>query len=171
MKKQDNEAKRASKTTRNSIPQSPTPKSAQQIAELTEALQRAQADLVNFRARAEREKSEIADYIKAQVVTDLLPLIDNLERALSHLPKEFVDNDWAKGVSAVSKQVSDTLTKLGVERIKTAGEPFDPHLHEAVSVDGDSGEEIVSEELQTGYRLGNTVLRHAMVRVKMKPKK
>jgi molecular chaperone GrpE len=171
MKKQDNEAKRASKTIRNSISQPPTPKSAQQIAELTEALQRSQADLVNFRARAEREKLELTNYVKAEVVTGLLPLIDNLERALGHLPKELADNDWAKGVSSVAKQVQDTLAKLGVERIKTVGELFDPGLHEAVSVDGETGEEVVSEELQTGYRLDNTVLRPAMVRVKRRIKK
>jgi molecular chaperone GrpE len=142
-----------------------------QVAELTEALQRSQADLVNFRARTEREKSELTDYVKAQVVTDLLPLIDNLERALGHLPKELADNDWAKGVSSVAKQVQDTLAKLGVERIKTVGEPFDPGLHEAVSVDGETGEEVVSEELQTGYQLGDTILRHSIVRVQRKGKK
>jgi molecular chaperone GrpE len=135
-----------------------------QVAELTEALQRSQADLVNFRARTEREKSELTDYVKAQVVTDLLPLIDNL-------PKELADNDWAKGVSSVAKQVQDTLAKLGVERIKTVGEPFDPGLHEAVSVDGETGEEVVSEELQTGYQLGDTILRHSIVRVQRKGKK
>ncbi len=171
MKKRDNEVKKTSKLTPDPSSPAPTPKSAKQIAELTEALQRSQADLVNYRARSEREKSELTDYVKTQVVTDLLPLIDNLERALSHLPKELADNDWAKGVSTVGKQVSDVLSSIGVERIKTVGESFDPHIHEAVSIDGDSGDEIVSDELQSGYRRGDTVLRHAMVRVKRRTKK
>lgn len=156
------------------------PKIDPKIAELTEALQRAQADLVNFRTRAEREKSELGDFVKAEVVRELLPLIDNLERALSHVPssnpKSKIQNldawkEWAGGVIQVGKQVQDSLRKMGVERILTVGQPFDPHLHEAVSVDGDKGEEMVSEELRSGYRLGNTVLRHALVKVKLIIKK
>ena len=74
-----------------------------------------------------------------------------------------------KGVQGVVKQFEKTLADMGVERIKTVGEPFDPHLHEAVGIEeGDSGQEIVSEELQPGYKLGDEVIRHAMVKVKVK---
>ena len=78
-------------------------------------------------------------------------------------------DDFVKGVQGVVKQFEKTLADMGVERIKTVGEPFDPRYHEAISMDEDSeGEhEVVSEELQPGYRLGDEVIRHAMVRVKM----
>lgn len=154
----------------DSSPKDQSPKSAQQIVELTEALQRAQADLVNYRNRAEKEKADLAVYVKAEVVTDLLPIIDNLERALSYTPKELAKNEWAQGVIAVGSQMQEMLAALGVEKIKTVGKPFDPNLHEAVSVDGDKGDEVISEELQSGWRLGDTILRHAMVRVVRKGK-
>jgi molecular chaperone GrpE len=139
----------------------------QQIATLTEALQRERADAENLRRRHDEQMAGLRTSVKAQVVKDLLPIIDNFERALKHVPAELQDNTYIKGVEGVVKQFEKTLTTIGVTRIAGAGAPFDPHLHEAVSMeDGDNGEEIVSEELQAGYQLGDTVIRHAMVRVK-----
>lgn len=138
-----------------------------QVRELTEALQRERADATNIRRRHEAELAGLRNRVKAQVMHDLLPVIDNFERALKHVPKDLQDNAYIKGVQGVVKQFEDTLANLGVERIKTVGEHFDPHVHEAVSMeDGDGDQEIVSEELQAGYRLGDEVIRHAMVRVK-----
>ena len=140
----------------------------QQIAELTAALQRERADATNIRRRHDEHIAGLKNMIKANVVRDLLPVIDNFERALKHVPKELEHNDYIKGVNAVVKQFEKTLAELGVERIKTTGEPFDPRYHEAVSMeDSDGTTEVVSEELQAGYRLGDEVIRHAMVRVKM----
>jgi molecular chaperone GrpE len=139
----------------------------QQIAELTQALQRERADAVNLRRRHEADMAGLRDRVKAHVVRDLLPVIDNFERSLRHVPKDLADNDYIKGVQAVVKQFEKTLADMGVERIKTAGEHFDPELHEAVSMeDGDGRHEIITEELQAGYRVGDDVIRHAMVRVK-----
>ena len=139
----------------------------QQIAELTEALQRERADVSNIRRRHDEQLANLRTSVKAQVVRDLLPVIDNFERALKHVPAELTDNDYVKGVQGVVKQFEKTLTDIGVEKIKTTGESFDPNFHEAVSTEeGDGGEEVVSEELQSGYKLGNDVIRHAMVRVK-----
>lgn len=139
----------------------------QQIEELTQALQRERADAVNLRRRHEAEISKLRTSVKANVVHDLLPVIDNFERSLKHLPKELEGNDYVKGVQAIVKQFEQTLQQLGVTRIKTVGEPFDPHLHEAVGVEeGDGQHEVVSEELQAGYVLGDEVIRHAMVKVK-----
>ena len=139
----------------------------QQIAELTEALQRERADVSNIRRRHDEQLANLRTSVKAQVVRDLLPVIDNFERALKHVPAELTDNDYVKGVQGVVKQFEKTLADIGVEKIKTTGEPFDPNFHEAVSTEeGDGGEEVVSEELQSGYKLGNDVIRHAMVRVK-----
>jgi molecular chaperone GrpE len=139
----------------------------QQVAELTEALQRERADATNLRRRHEEQLTGLQSTVKAGVVRELLPVIDNFERALKHAPKELEGSEYIKGVQGVVKQFEKTLEHMGVMRIKTVGEPFDPRLHEAVSMEeGEGSEEIVSEELQAGYQLGDEVIRHAMVRVK-----
>lgn len=138
----------------------------QQVAELTDALQRERADAMNVRRRAEEERAGLGSFYKANVVRELLPVIDNFERALKHTPKELEANDYIKGVQGIAKQFEDVLSKLGVERIKTVGEPFDPSVHNAVSHEEGDGPELVSEELQAGYRLGDEIIREAMVRVK-----
>lgn len=139
----------------------------QQIATLTEALQRERADATNIRRRHEEQLGRLKTLVKADVVAQLLPVIDSFERALKHVPKELEGNDYVKGISGVVKQFEKVLADLGVQRIKTVGEVFDPNLHEAVSMEeGDGEQEIVSEELQSGYVLGDEVLRHAMVKVR-----
>lgn len=140
----------------------------QQIAELTKALQHERADAINVRRRSEEERAKLAGFYKGMVVQELLPVIDNFERSLKHIPKELEGNDYIKGVQATLKQFEQTLEKLGVERIKTVGEVFNPSLHEAVSMEeGQGAKEVISEELQAGYKLGDEVLRHAMVKVRM----
>lgn len=139
----------------------------QQIVELTNALQRERADATNIRRRHDEQLARLKNMTKVTVVSDLLPAIDNLERALKHVPKDLEDNDYVKGVQGVVKQFEKTLGDIGVERIKTIGEVFDPELHDAVSMEeGDGNKEVVSEELQSGYKIGDQVIRHAMVRVK-----
>ena len=143
-----------------------------QIDQLTEALQRERADATNIRRRHDEQVAGMRDLIKANVVRDLLPVIDNFERALKHVPADLADNDYIKGVQGVVKQFEKTLQDMGVQRIKTVGEVFDPRYHEAVSMDESDGTvEVVNEELQAGYVLGNEVIRHAMVRVKMEAAK
>jgi molecular chaperone GrpE len=142
------------------------------VAELTEALQRERADSTNLRRRTEEEKSKLGDFYKASVVRSLLPALDNLERALKHAPKDLKNHDYVNGVQGVVKQFEKTLSDLGVEKIKSEGEKFDPKFHEAVGMeDGDGDEEVVAEELQAGYILGDEVVRHAFVKVKMENKK
>lgn len=139
----------------------------QQLADLTEALQRERADSANIRRRHDEQLTGLKNIVKAGVVRDLLPVIDNFERALKHVPKELVNDEYVKGVQGIVKQFEKTLEQMGVQRIKTVGEAFDPHFHEAVSMEeGEGTTEVVSEELQPGYTLGNEVIRHAMVRVK-----
>ena len=143
----------------------------QQIGELTEALQRERADADNIRRRHDEQIGGLKDMVKANVIHELLPVIDNFDRALKHVPKDLINNDYVKGVQGVVKQFEKTLSDMGVERIKTVGEVFDPHLHEAIHMeDGDGHIEVVCEELQPGYNLGNEVIRHAMVKVKMEHK-
>ena len=150
------------------VPDVTVEKLQQQIAELTDALQRERADVTNVRRRHDEQIANLKTMLKANVVRDLLPVIDNFERALKHVPADLEGNDYIKGVQGVVKQFEKTLSELGVERIKTVDEPFDPRYHEAVSMEeGDGETEVVSEELQAGYKIGGEVIRHAMVRVKM----
>ncbi|HSX29766.1 MAG TPA: nucleotide exchange factor GrpE [Candidatus Saccharimonadales bacterium] len=139
----------------------------QQVTDLTDALQRERADATNIRRHHEQQFASVRTLAKVGVVRDLLPVIDNFERALKHVPKDLEGNDFVKGVQGVVKQFDATLAGMGVQKIKTVGEPFDPRYHEAVSMDeGDGGDqEVVSEELQSGYTMGDEVIRHAMVRV------
>ena len=154
----------------------------QQISELTDALQRERADAMNVRRRSDEERAKMAGFYKSLVVRELLPTIDNFERALKHAPKPQKHEsgsmnheetkkllEWVEGVKKIVSSFEAVLNKIGVERIKTVGESFDPKLHEAVSMEeGDGIEEIVSEELQSGYALGDEVIRHAMVKVSLK---
>jgi molecular chaperone GrpE len=144
----------------------------EQVADLTEALQRERADTINIRRRHDEQMARLKQVVKANVVRDLLPVIDNLERALKHVPKDLEGHDYVKGVQSVVKQIDKTLSDMGVRKIATVGHPFDPQFHEAVSMEeGDGTKEVVSEELQAGYQLGEgenaEVVRHAMVRVRM----
>ena len=137
------------------------------VAELTEALQRERADITNIRRRHDQQMASLRDVAKAGVVSDLLPAIDNLERGLKHIPKDIAEHDYIKGIQGVVKQFEKTLQAIGVKRVKTVGEVFDPKLHEAISMEeGEGSREVVSEELQAGYTLGDEVIRHAMVKVK-----
>jgi len=141
----------------------------QQIAGLTEALQRERADVINVRRRHDEQVSGLKSMVKSQIISELLPVVDNLERALKFVPEELQRNDYIKGIQGVIKQFEKTFADIGVERIKTTGEPFNPDLHEAVGIEEGKGEqEVVVEELQGGYMIGSEVIRHAMVKVARK---
>jgi molecular chaperone GrpE len=139
-----------------------------QLNELSEALKRERADSINLRRRHEEETSSLQSHIKTNVVSELLPVIDNFERALKHVPKDLEDSDYVKGIRGIVKQFEKTLQDMGVERIKTVGEQFNPKFHEAVSLEeGEGTREIISDELQAGYTINGEVIRHAMVKVKV----
>lgn len=136
-----------------------------QVAELTADLQRLQAEFINYKTRVESEKAILSQFAKVNVVKDLLPVIDDLERALAHLPDELSDNKWAQGVQKVHARLQAQLQKMGVTLISAIDQPFDPELHEAVSAEGEGDHQVVSEILQNGYMLGESVIRHAVVKV------
>lgn len=143
----------------------------QQVAELTEALMRERADATNLRRRHDEQIASLKNMLKTGVVEELLPVIDNFERAVKHVPKELEENDYIKGIRGVVKQFENTLSQMGVQRIKTVGEHFDPNLHEAVGIEDSEGEvEVICEELQPGYQINGQVVRHAMVKVKKEAK-
>ncbi len=146
-----------------------------QIEALSSQLLRERADAMNVRRRADEERIKLSGYYKALVLKEMLPAIDNLERAQTAAQRSNEQGavskeaaDILKGMESIYKQFLQALEKLGVQKIKTVGEVFDPELHEAVTMEeGDGDQEIVSEELQSGYKIGDEVIRHAMVRVKL----
>lgn len=140
-------------------------KKADVSAQLLEDIQRIQADFINYKKRAEEEKTRAVSVGKSSVIVDLLPVLDNLDRALVHQPADLVEHDWVKGIAGVSKQLQAKLADLGLTRVETVGQEFNPQTMEAVSTDGDGHKEMVSEELQAGYLLGDQLVRPAMVRV------
>ena len=137
-----------------------------QVVELTEDLQRIQADYINYRRRTEEEKIRAISTGKEQALLALIPVLDNIERAVAHEPENIKDHTWVKGISAVAKQLEDQMQTLGLKKIGIVGEEFDPHKHEAVSMDDQGGDiEVVAVVLQTGYQFNDAILRPAMVKV------
>lgn len=142
----------------------------QKLNETTADLQRTRADFENYRKRVELEKEQVTRAAAARTVLQLLPVIDNIERALQHLPEHLKDDPWARSVVNLTKNLDKALEKLQLSRIEAApGTVFDPQLHEAIQMDEADGDtEVITEELQPGYRLGDTVIRHSMVKVTRK---
>lgn len=141
------------------------------IAELTGDLQRVRADFENYRKRAESEREMARANGKVQAVSALLPVIDNIERAIAHRPKELEGNTWADGVASLVKNLEKSLESLDLRRIDAKeGTIFNPEVHEAVQFDEDADgeQEVIAEELQSGYKLGNDVLRPSIVKVTKK---
>lgn len=140
----------------------------QQITDLTSDLQRTRADFENYRKRVESEKESARSIGKTQAVMKLLPVIDNIERAITHTPEDIKDNSWVKSVANLVRHLEKSLDSLNLKRISAKpGEAFDPLTHEAIQFDEDSegDNEVIAEELQSGYRLGGEVIRPAMVKV------
>lgn len=139
----------------------------QLLGELTLDLQRTRADFENYRKRAETEKAMARASGRISAISQLLPIIDTVERAIVHVPDELNNNAWVSGIVGLSKKLEKSLVDLGVKRIDAKpGTPFNPELHEAVQFDESDGEhEVIAEELQAGYMLGEDMLRHSMVKV------
>lgn len=135
-----------------------------QIAERDDTILRKIAEFENFKRRENQNKDKLTEFVKANTLKELLPSIDNIERALSADDSAV---DYAKGVSMTVKGLLDALTKMGLEEINPENQPFDVDFHQAImKVEDESvGENTVVEVLQKGYKLGDTVLRYAMVKV------
>lgn len=140
-------------------------KDQQKIAELTDDLQRVQAEFINFKKRSDEEKAMLSQFAKADTVKKLLPIIDDLERALAHAPKDLKGNKWAEGVTKVYDRLLAQLEKMQIKKIEALNKPFDPLYHAAVSMEGEGHEQVVSEVMQNGYLCGDQVIRHAAVKV------
>ncbi|OBK65056.1 nucleotide exchange factor GrpE [Mycobacterium sp. 1165178.9] len=129
------------------------------VAELTADLQRVQADFANYRKRALRDQQAAADRAKAAVVNQLLGVLDDLDRARKH-------GDLESGpLKSVADKLESALTGLGLSAFGEEGEDFDPVLHEAVQHEGDGSRPVIGTVMRQGYKLGDQVLRHALVGV------
>ena len=137
-------------------------------AEMNDRFLRLRAEFDNARRRFERERSDYLQFSAMDLVRDLLPVLDDFERALK---VETADANYAKGVELIYQRLYETLKKLGLEPIESAGKPFDPNIHQAVeSVPTDEAEDqTVLGEFQRGYNFKGKLLRPAMVRVAVKP--
>ncbi|MDI3315978.1 MAG: nucleotide exchange factor GrpE [Mycobacterium sp.] len=139
-----------------------TAEAADKIAELTADLQRVQADFANYRKRALRDQQAAADRAKATVISQLLGVLDDLERARSH-------GDLESGpLKSVADKLTNALTGLGLTAFGAEGEDFDPVLHEAIQHEGDGADgtkPVIGKVLRQGYKLGDQILRHALVAV------
>ncbi len=143
-----------------------------QIEELKAQYARLAADFDNFRKRTEKEKEELEAQSKCGTIRELLPVIDNFERARSHIkPQNDAEMNIHKSYQSVYKQMVEALKKLGVSPMRSEGQEFDPNLHEAVmrETTDQYPEGTVISELVRGYVLGERVLRHAMVKVAVAP--
>ena len=143
----------------------------QQVAELTADLQRTRADFENYVRRMEQEKEAARSAGRATSILKLLPVIDNIERAIAHVPENLQADKWAQGVINLVRSLEKSLEGMGVVRIDAKpGTVFNPELHEAIQIDEDAkGEhEVIAEELQAGYLLDGQPIRHAMVKVTRK---
>jgi len=124
--------------------------------------QRAQADFVNYKKRSEQEKQDLSKFANSVLILNLLPVLDDFERAFSSLPPKMGKLSWLDGIKLIERKLWAVLQAQGVSPIKALGEPFDPVFHEAVRQDkGKEG--IVIEEVQKGYMLEDRVIRPTMV--------
>lgn len=143
-------------------------KLAAEKADLQDRLLRARAEFDNARRRAERERSDYLQFAAMDLVKDLLPIVDDFERALK---VETADASYAKGVELIYQRMFETLKKMGLEPIETAGRQFDPNHHQAVErvQTEDAEDQAILGEFQRGYNFKGKLLRPAMVRVAVKP--
>jgi molecular chaperone GrpE len=126
--------------------------------------QRAEADLINYRKRTEQDKADVVNYANETLVVDLLPALDDLERALENVPQELVETPWVEGISLIHRKLRGVLEARGLRAIESEGKEFDPNLHEAVMcVEGEEGR--VIQEVQKGYLFRDRVVRPSMVTV------
>ena len=135
-----------------------------ELEKVKDQLLRTAAEFDNYKKRTERERAGIAEYAKCEIIKKLLPILDNIDRAAL---ADSSSEDYIKGIEMIVKQFSSLAESLGIEEIGKSGDVFDPNMHEAVMQIEDEafGENQIAEVLQKGYKLGDTIIRAAMVKV------
>ena len=136
------------------------------IAELTSGWQRTQADFLNYKKQAADERLKLISSAGADIVEQLLPVLDHFQLAAKHLPKELETDNWTQGIKQIEKQFENILSENGLARIDSVGQEFNPQIHEAVEeIESDKPAGTVVEEILSGYRYAGEVLRPAKVKV------
>jgi molecular chaperone GrpE len=125
-------------------------------------LQRAQADFVNYKRRVEQERSEFVRQAGADVILGILPVLDDLDRALEAVPSDVKDHSWTEGIRHISRKLHSELEARGLQKMEAKGKVFDPNVHESVAL-AKGEEDIVVEEIKPGYMLYDRVLRPCSV--------
>ena len=141
---------------------------AQAIAErddFLDQLQRSRAEFLNFKRRSDQERMQLRQFVSRDVLAQFLPVIDDLDRALATIPDNERESGWVKGVTLIQAKLDATAERLGVSRIDVIGQPFDPSIHESVATEPGSDGSTVIEVYQNGYRIGDLLVRPAMVKI------
>lgn len=133
--------------------------------EYLDQLQRSRAEFANFRRRTEQERLALRDRANQDLLKQVLPVLDDLQRALANVPADQAESAFVHGVQMVERKFMGALERAGVAPLEAMGQPFDPSLHEAVDIVPGSTASTVVDVFQPGYRLGSTLLRPAIVRV------
>ncbi len=144
---------------------------AEELAKVTaerddylDQLQRSRAEFANFRRRNDQERAQLRDFVSRDIASQFLPVIDDFERAMTMAPTDGSDAAFVQGVEMIQAKLTAVFDRLGITRIDALGQPFDPAVHEAVATEpGTSGSNVV-EIYQHGYRIGDTLVRPAMVK-------
>lgn len=136
-----------------------------ELEDKNDLLLRTAAEFDNYKKRTDRERAGIAEYAKANVIKELLPILDNIDRAA--VLEDKTSPDYIKGIELIVKQFEGLAEKLGIKEVAKVGDSFDPNCHEAVMHVEDEalGENVIAEVLQKGFKIGDTVIRPAMVKV------
>ena len=139
-----------------------------ELVQLKDKYLRTLAEYENFRKRSEKEKAQMLELGAKSIIEQLLPVVDNFERALEHISEEEKENSFVKGVEGIYKQIQKMFSDCDIQAIEAVGQKFNPALHNAVMTEeeGDAEEDTVTADLQKGYTYRGNVVRHSMVKVK-----
>lgn len=161
----EQEAPKPEKKEKKSKKDSEIEKLKAELESKNDLLLRTAAEFDNFKKRTERERTGVAEFAKANVIKELLPILDNIDRAA--MLEDKTSADYIKGIELIVKQFEGLGDKLGIKSVAQVGDIFDPNLHEAVMhvEDETLGENVIAEVLQKGFKIGDTVIRPAMVKV------
>lgn len=136
-----------------------------EAADYKDRWMRSQAEFANARKRMEKQRLDTYNNAKAEIVLQLLPVLDDFERAVNNAPENVREDNWYEGIELVEKKLKGVLENLNVTSVTAVGAPFDPNWHEAISQEASEEHEsgVVSRELQKGYKIGDKVIRPALV--------
>ena len=139
-----------------------------ELLQLKDKYLRTLAEYENFRKRSEKEKAQMFELGAKSIIEALLPVVDNFERALSHVQEEEKDSPFVNGIEGIYKQIQKMFADCNIQEIEALGKKFDPALHNAVMTEeeGDAEEDTITQDLQKGYTYRGNVVRHSMVKVK-----